>query len=151
MLISVTYRDTYPYRPMDLKFISRAPRRTVPHPLIRDDGSIDLDILKHDEKAGPQEWSPALTLRSVLTSLVSVLTLGCASASALHPGMAAEEPRNIPELFDTLMLAAMPIDDWQSWRFLRGLRSFVSSYVGVRWLRTRVTMVRNTLGIGFLL
>ena len=36
----------------------------------------------------------------------------------------AEEPRNIPELFATLMLAAMPIDDWQSWRFLRGLRSF---------------------------
>ena len=23
----------------------------VPHPLIRDDGSIDLDILKHDEKS----------------------------------------------------------------------------------------------------
>ena len=34
----------------------------------------------------------------------------------------SKEPRNIPELFDTLMLAAMPLDDWQSWRFLRGLR-----------------------------
>eukprot|EP00434_Breviolum_minutum_P009736 symbB.v1.2.008570.t1/scaffold511.1/size325556/17 len=123
MLISVTYRDTYPYRPMDLKFISR-----VPHPLIRDDGSIDLDILKHDEKS---EWSPALTLRSVLTSLVSVLNdpthpdhlrEGCVANADWELGSIKTEPRNIPELFDTLMLAAKPLDDWQSWRFLRGIR-----------------------------
>ncbi|CAL1127333.1 unnamed protein product [Cladocopium goreaui] len=129
MLISVTYRDTYPYRPMDLKFISR-----VPHPLIRDDGSIDLDILKHDEKS---EWSPALTLRSVLTSLVSVLNdpthpdhlrEGCVANADWELGSIKTEPRNIPELFATLMLAAMPIDDWQSWRFLRGLRSLLCTY-----------------------
>ncbi|CAJ1362887.1 unnamed protein product [Effrenium voratum] len=127
VLISVAYRDTYPYRPMDLKFLSR-----VPHPLIRDDGSMDLDILQQDAKS---EWSPAWTLRSVLTSLVSVLNdpthpdhlrEGCVANEDWDLGSITTEPRNLPELFETLMEAAAS-DDWQSWRFLRGLRSLLST------------------------
>lgn len=130
ILVKVEWIQSYPFRPMTIKFMS-----PVPHPLIADDGSIDLDILGH-------QWSPALTCRTVLVALQSVLANptdahvlrdGCIRNVDWELGSYATPPEHAPILFDLLLKAARPsVDgaspDWYSWRFLRGLRSLLSMH-----------------------
>lgn len=128
-LVRFEYGVHYPYHPLSLKFISR-----VPHPLIGDDGVIDLDILK-------SQWSPALVLSKVLISLQwvlsepahpDVLRNGCVANPDWDVGSITTEQRYIPELFSTLLEAGRPSgasgipDSWHSWRFIRGLRSLLN-------------------------
>eukprot|EP00931_Biecheleriopsis_adriatica_P031563 TRINITY_DN18491_c0_g1_i2.p1 TRINITY_DN18491_c0_g1~~TRINITY_DN18491_c0_g1_i2.p1 ORF type:complete len:315 (-),score=19.92 TRINITY_DN18491_c0_g1_i2:153-962(-) len=146
-LVRVDFGINYPFHPMKIQFMSR-----VPHPLISEDGSIDVDILNH-------EWSPALALRSVLVSLQSVLVSptdpdifrpGCIRNLDWELGAFATPPQHAPTLFNLLLRAAQPprihdVPAWFSWRFLRGLRSLLcmhplvyktSSRAWFRYLRT---------------
>lgn len=126
-LLKVEWVVSYPMGPPTIKFMSR-----VPHPLITDDDSIDVDILG-------TEWSPILSTRAVLVALQSVLANpmdadvfreGCIRNADWEHGAFATPPDHAPILFDLLLKAAQtPVNgvspDWLSWRFLRGLRSLL--------------------------
>jgi len=129
-LVEFEFLADYPYNPLTIKLISR-----VPHPLIADDGSIDLDILNRSSPA----WSPAWTLRSVLVAVQSVLAAptdsdillpGCVLNADWELGEISTPREHALVLFDLLLKAARASVDgaspyWPSWVFLRGLRSLL--------------------------
>lgn len=129
IVLQMEFGQRYPYEPPAVQFISR-----VPHPLIRDDGTIDLDILG-------DRWSPAITVHTLILSLQSVLHRpdgedvlipGCIANPDWESGTITTEQRNIPELFATLLEAAWPQEtglprSWHRWRFIRSLQSLLSS------------------------
>merc|ERR1719502_257467 len=111
----------------------------VPHPLIADDGSIDLDILG-------DRWSPALTLSKVLTAMQSVLANptaadvlrhGCIRNADWELGAFSTASQDVSVLLNLLLKAAQPPsgpyspDFWFSWRFLAGLRSLLRMHPSV--------------------
>ena len=57
ILVQVEWGAGYPMMPLKIEFMTR-----VPHPLIANNGSIDVDILG-------DRWSPALQARTVLLAL----------------------------------------------------------------------------------
>jgi len=123
-LVRFEYEHTYPFLPLTVRAVSY-----VPHPLIGDDGSIDVDILN-------TQWSPALTLRTVLTSLQWALTepthpdilrADCLANSTWRAGSVKTAQQHVPLLFSLLLEAALPHSwTWHSWHFIRGLRSLLS-------------------------
>jgi len=125
--------ERYPYRPPKIRFLSK-----VPHPLISDDdGSIALDILG-------AEWSPALTLRTLLVALQAVVTEpelwaqegACVVNASWKEGSLSTPQQHHPQLFAILLEASRPSSssaeedggsqdllDWSSWRCLAALLS----------------------------
>mmetsp|Transcript_74110 Transcript_74110/g.229079 ORF Transcript_74110/g.229079 Transcript_74110/m.229079 type:complete len:302 (-) Transcript_74110:289-1194(-) len=129
---------TYPFIPPKIRFVSK-----VSHPFVSDeDGSIDLDILG-------SEWSPALTLRTVLVAVQAVLTepeswiseAGCILNPDWQGGSLSTPQQHLPRLFAMLLGAAQPAiaalvggsldqdsEAWCSWHFLAALHSLLRAH-----------------------
>lgn len=61
--MQLTFDDNYPIKAPSVKFLT-----SMYHPNIYRDGKICIDILQ------PHEWSPAQNVRSILLSIISLLT-----------------------------------------------------------------------------
>jgi len=126
VLMNIEFGRDYPYKPPTITFLSR-----VPHPLVAEDGSIDLNIL------GP-EWTPAWTLTSLLVSLQSVLAEPAAPDylfdGCIHNLQWATQEFEVPPQYAPIVFGilrkAIRLPDrgdsrsrgWFSWRYLGALR-----------------------------
>ena len=119
ILVQVEWGADYPMTPLKIEFMTR-----VPHPLIANNGSIDVDILG-------DRWSPALQARTVLVALQWVLDDPktfqdhCIHNADWEVGVISTPPEHVPTLFHLLLEAAgPPVDgaslDWFSWLFFVG-------------------------------
>lgn len=131
-LLRVTYPSGYPFAPIGVKFLTH-----VPHPLIGQDGSVNLDA----------DWTPAYTVQTILVLMQSVLTepfhsdvqnSGCVVNSTWQSERVDTPQQFRPQLFRHLLKATHAEDtsltgnDWVYWRCLRAIRNFMVNYHGVQ-------------------